>query len=148
MSRHTLQAFRGYYQAIFEKNDDRKSELSFGNALVVLSEQRKLQAPLNAILPWGSMTHPLATFVAQLDLAHETLHLNRDIPPTSNGDFPPALRNIDLPALEELLRTYDRTPNSLSGTAVADWWDLNQRMHFILDFFRSRQQDPTLQYAS
>jgi hypothetical protein len=32
----------------------------------------------------------------------------------------------------------------VAGSAAHDWAVLSQRMHFILEYFRSRQQDPTL----
>ena len=79
-----------------------------------------------------------------LDLPGETLYLGRDVPPTAAGLFPPALTTIANPELAALLAQVDRTPDSVAGSATRDWGSLADRMNFIADFFRSRQQEMTL----
>ncbi len=64
------------------------------------------------------------------------LKLGQDL----RGDFPPALALLVEAELLALLELVDPTPNSLRGTAVADWSVLSDRMHFIADFFRCFQQ--------
>jgi hypothetical protein len=64
------------------------------------------------------------------------LKLGQDL----HGDFPPALALPVDGELLALLELVDPTPNSLRGTAVADWSDWPDRMHFIADFFRCFQQ--------
>ncbi|MGH3822190.1 MAG: hypothetical protein ACRDRA_05020 [Pseudonocardiaceae bacterium] len=60
------------------------------------------------------------------------------------GAFPAALVDLVNTELLALLALVDPTPNSLAGTAVADWSVLLERMHFITDFFRCFQQRPDL----
>ena len=50
--------------------------------------------------------------------------------------FPPYLQLITLPVLQSLLQQIDPTPDSLSETGAADWADLPDRLHFIVDLFR------------
>ncbi len=50
--------------------------------------------------------------------------------------FPPALQHLTNEKLIALLAKIDPTPNSLKDSGVVDWGDLNDRMHFIADYFR------------
>lgn len=79
-----------------------------------------------------------------LELPGETLYLGRDVPPTAAGMFPPALATIGNAELATLLAQVDRTPDSVASSAARDWGSLADRMNFIADFFRSRQQEMTL----
>jgi len=56
------------------------------------------------------------------------------------GAFPESLRELRHPELLGLLARVDPTPDSLAGTAVSDWADLGQRVHYIVDLFRSHQE--------
>jgi hypothetical protein len=67
-----------------------------------------------------------------LRLPGVALHLGREV----DGEFPPELRDIELPALRALLATVDPTPNATTGSGATDWANLSERMHFIADFFR------------
>ncbi|GAC1537302.1 MAG: hypothetical protein NVS3B10_29200 [Polyangiales bacterium] len=86
-----------------------------------------------------NLTLPLG---AELPLGRDIQALPGDPP------FPPTLQRISgPPGLLSLIGRYDRA--SLVGsrevdTAAVDWADLDQRMNFILNLFRSRQQDATL----
>ncbi len=80
-----------------------------------------------------------------LALPNITLDLGKDVPPLPNGDeFPADLREIQSPALNELLGKLDRTPNTSRGSAAQDWGVLGDRMNYVVDFFRSRQQERAL----
>ncbi|GMU04029.1 hypothetical protein [Corallococcus caeni] len=75
------------------------------------------------------------------------LKLGNDLPPPPGMEstlFPPHLRTIEDPKLKALLGRMDKTPDSLHGTAAKDWSQLDQRMNYIVDLFRSRQSDPHL----
>ncbi|OLR93575.1 hypothetical protein [Actinokineospora bangkokensis] len=50
--------------------------------------------------------------------------------------YPAELRELTNPDLLALLGQVDPTPDSLVGTAAADWADLPDRMHYIADMFR------------
>jgi hypothetical protein len=80
-----------------------------------------------------------------LQLPDAKLDLGKDVPKLANGQsFPESLQTVEYPPLVELLGHLDRTPNSLSGSAAKDWASLSDRMNYVVDFFRSRQQDPNL----
>jgi len=73
------------------------------------------------------------------------LRLGDDIPPLADGEmFPAALRHPDLPELVEVLTKLDLTPDTLGGSGARDWTDVGDRMNYIVDYFRSRQQDREL----
>ena len=54
--------------------------------------------------------------------------------------FPPDLQKITLPALQELLRKWDKSDGPGVGTAAHNWAQLPDRMNYIIALFRSRQQ--------
>jgi len=84
-------------------------------------------------------------FLMKLMLPEITLDLGVDVPAIAEGQsFPQALATVENSRLLELLAKLDRTPNSLTGSAARDWASLDDRMNYVVDFFRSRQQDPTL----
>lgn len=70
-----------------------------------------------------------------IELPGETLRLGQDL----SGGYPPALATIENPELRAVHQQYDPTPDSLAGSAAANWADFAERMHFILELFRSRQ---------
>jgi hypothetical protein len=58
--------------------------------------------------------------------------------------IPPSLQNITAPdGLVTLFRQYDRSRASREAPSI-DWRVLDERMHFVVNLFRSRQQDPQL----
>lgn len=75
-----------------------------------------------------------------LELPGETLKLGQDL----GGEFPQHFRAIENPDLVKLLSRADLTPDSLRETGAINWADFPERMHFITDLFRSRQQDVRL----
>ncbi len=100
---------------------------------------------------------PMATTVRQvwcrfatrtmmrLTLPDVVLDLGMDIPPLSSRmSFPRPLRYVENPELTALLDDLDRSPDTLTGSAAHDWSNLRDRMHYIADLFRSRQQDASL----
>ncbi len=71
--------------------------------------------------------------------------LGEDVPaPAGRPLFPADLQQIVDPPLVALLEQYDRTGGTGVRSGADDWADLDQRMNFILNLFRSRQQDDTL----
>jgi hypothetical protein len=97
---------------------------------------RRLAAEWRAISTQRIMT---------LHLPAETLGLGRDVTPLPSGQmFPDELKTVEHAALRALLQELDRTPDTSQGSAAADWGCLPDRMNFVVDFFRSRQQDMRL----
>lgn len=60
------------------------------------------------------------------------------------GACPPHLLEPQDPELRELLATVDPVPDGPTGSGARDWADLAQRMHFIGELFRLRQDDTSL----
>jgi hypothetical protein len=84
-------------------------------------------------------------WIMTIELPTEMLYLGRDVPPLANGQqFPPHLTTLYLADLTAVLAPLDRTPNSPAGSAARDWGSLDERMNYIADLFRSRQQEQTL----
>jgi hypothetical protein len=80
-----------------------------------------------------------------LTLPDINLDLGKDVPPLAGGEsFPGDLATLDYPPLVALMDKLDRTPNSLRGSAAGNWVELGDRMNYVVDFFRSRQQDARL----
>jgi hypothetical protein len=52
------------------------------------------------------------------------------------AEYPTGLQHLTNAELLALLARIDPTPDSTRGTGTADWADLPQRLHFILDMFR------------
>ncbi len=61
-----------------------------------------------------------------------------------SAGFPEVLRQITSPDLCILLDQIDPTPDSLSESGAADWADLPDRLHFIVDLFRCYEETPDL----
>jgi len=71
------------------------------------------------------------------------LHLGADIP-VGSTPFPSLLNPLEYEALKKLVSTYDPHLDSLKGSGARNWSALGNRMAFIADLFRSRQQDESL----
>lgn len=80
-----------------------------------------------------------------IKLPAETLWLGQDVSVLETGEmFPQELGELKHPALLALLQELDSTLDSSRGSAANDWGCLRDRMNFLADFFRSRQQDGRL----
>ncbi|HEX6867379.1 MAG TPA: hypothetical protein VF119_01175, partial [Candidatus Limnocylindrales bacterium] len=58
--------------------------------------------------------------------------------------FPPSLRTITLADLRDLLDRIDPTRDDPLDSGAVDWSDLDDRIHFIADLFRSFEEAPEL----
>jgi hypothetical protein len=72
--------------------------------------------------------------------AGREISLGEDLPDTPSGT-PADLRVLTDPKTEALLEQFDRQLGSLRGSGANNWVNLNDRMGFIVELFRSRQQD-------
>ena len=80
-----------------------------------------------------------------LELPSVSLCLGEDLPPWSvRREFPDDLRRVGHPRLVALLAELDLTPDTVVGSGARDWASLRDRMNFVVDFFRTRQQDHLL----
>jgi hypothetical protein len=84
-------------------------------------------------------------WLMSLALPDVVLHLGKDVVPVSpTRMFPEELATATLEPLVAILARLDRTPDTLRGSAARNWGDLGDRMNFVVDFFRTRQQDAAL----
>jgi len=73
------------------------------------------------------------------------LQLGEDLPPLADGNaYPIELRELDSREANEVVANLDHTPDTTRGSAAHDWTRLADRMNFIVDYFRSRQQSREL----
>jgi hypothetical protein len=110
-----------------------------------------IERPFEELLPLAQDAwERIATrFMMSLSLpGGATLPLGKDIPCSAAArDFLPlALQDIGDPALLlKVLEQFDRAHgDSDAGSASVDWCELTDRMNFIVNLFRSRQQDTEL----
>jgi hypothetical protein len=81
------------------------------------------------------------------------LHLGKDVPPNADGRrFPVGLSELAGPPVADpdaaaVFAKWDRTHGTGRHDAARDWGDLDERMSYIANLFRSRQQDPSLANA-
>ncbi len=107
---------------------------------IVRAASRRASAQLDKI--WQ---HVATRVLMTLAVPGETLHLGVDVPPLPDGHhFPNDLLELDEPALVELMGQWDPTDGTGRGSAAADWCDLHERMGYIVNLFRSRQQHAPL----
>lgn len=66
--------------------------------------------------------------------------LGSDVPSLPSG-VPVALENLELPELRELFARFHASPSSNAGSGANNWARLEDRMGFIVELFRTRQQD-------
>lgn len=91
--------------------------------------------------------HAATSMMMKLGLpGGETLQLGNDLPnaPGAHG-YPADLQNIDYPPLAQLVAQIDHHPGTgPTGSAAHDWSSLSDRMQYIGDLFRDRQQQGNL----
>jgi hypothetical protein len=86
----------------------------------------------------------LTEVIMQLVTATETFDLRRDVPPLAEGMFPPELIDIAGTVADPVVARWDRTNGTGVPSGARDWDVLEDRMNFIVNLFRSRQQDAAL----
>lgn len=84
-------------------------------------------------------------FLMELKLPDGTLHLGVDLPALPGQPlFPPVLQQIHDVELRALLESYGAMGEMPRGIGAKNWTMLTERMRYILELFRSRQQDTRL----
>jgi hypothetical protein len=86
----------------------------------------------------------LTELIMQLVTATEILDLRQDVPPLGGEIFPPELADLSGTAAAEAVATWDKTKGTGAPSGARDWAQLDERMNFIVNLFRSRQRDPDL----
>lgn len=167
------EAFEAYYQARFETNNKRKAEYIFqGNLLVGLHEQTRLQPQIAEALavpfdifidesnpekkqadnknnspsiPRKLIIKTITRMWMSFSLPNSELKLGQDVvAPTGIISFPSDLLIIEDSRCKSLVDQFDSINNTLTGSAADNWGSLSDRMSFVVDFFRSHQQNKHL----
>ena len=123
---------------------DVKARLPVWKRLLVQVSGDELLEPLLTVVTriWREEATRL---LMHLPVPGEVLGLGWDVPPPPGQRmFPGVLQELQNQELIALLREYDRTWNTTAGSGAADWASLGDRMNYIADLFRARQQDPSL----
>ena len=68
------------------------------------------------------------------------MRLGQDVALPKTFDFPDELLTLENPTTLQVVRGFDKDLNKLSGSAAENWGSLNDRMTFLVDFFRSHQR--------
>jgi hypothetical protein len=160
---------RQYYEALFAPDPKTRAEhVLAGNLLLGVYEQRRVDGYLAASLAlypdramrrlvqhhsglltgwrrWPSTLYSrLMTYGLVLDLPGERLRVGKPLPaPPDARDgelFPPDLRSITLPLLQALVTRWDLSEGEPARRRSRDWTSLDDRMSYIANMFRSRQQ--------
>ncbi|MCA9792568.1 MAG: hypothetical protein KC910_12265 [Candidatus Eremiobacteraeota bacterium] len=130
--------FKSYYKAKFESDPKKKQELTLlGNAQIVWDEQITAQADVVRALPWGTRglvsRHHLT-----LPLPDKTLRLGQDVP-LPEGGYPEHLRSVENDKLKSIFKRFE-VKDTTEGSGTRDYTNIKQRMHYILNLFRSHHQ--------
>jgi hypothetical protein len=87
-------------------------------------------------------------FLMRLVTPSGGLDLGDDVPTRAGQPlFPNDLEHIKELALNNFFREFDLTGGTGVGSAARDWAELPQRMNYIVNLFRSRQQDGEFLFA-
>jgi hypothetical protein len=86
----------------------------------------------------------LTAMMLRLETSDERLELHRDVPPLADGLYPPELTDLEGSEAEGPFRQWDRTAGVGEPTGANDWAELEERMNYIVNLFRSRQRHPAL----
>ena len=166
------QALVHYHDAMFQPEPKRKAELILlANFKVGLHEQIRLQpnieGAMNAPLREGVFDVPLGTILREpamrawrrfatktmmrYRLPYGAVTVSGDLPLLpSRQVWPDVLTVLELPELRLVAQRYG-TPSGRRWLASRDWANLDERMTFIFQLFRSRQKslelfDPPFAY--
>ena len=163
---------RQYFDALFTPDPKQRAELVLaGNLLIGAYEQRRVDGYVAASLalftrpamrrlvcrrigrdrswrawPTSAYAALMSRFMV-LKLPDEVLMLGRPLPapaPPGTPLFPEDLQAITLPLAQALLTRYDLSDGRDDGRRVHNWSSYDDRMNYIANLFRSRQQHEPL----
>jgi hypothetical protein len=130
-------AFRQYLAAaVATTHKVRIEAMYFGNCLAVLHEHYRLQPLIEASMP-RLLRRYTTRFMMTFCIGERELAVHRDLPGCCNGDYPAVLQEIADPRLSKFLAKWDLCDGRLTGTGVTDWSNMQKRMNYIVNLFRS-----------
>lgn len=138
-------AYRQYFNAAVDSDPDRQAEaLLLGAISAVLHEHWRLQAYIADSIP-RFLRRTVTARALSFQIGTEVHSVGRDVQgPAGRSAFPETLSSIESPELQAFLDQWDRTPDTPVGSAASDWSQIGDRINYIVDLFRSRQNDPGL----
>jgi hypothetical protein len=83
----------------------------------------------------------LTRYMMRLRLPYGDISLGRDLPRLPNRRvFPDIFEELHSAEVRDLIARFDSTRGALRGSGARDWGDLDDRMNFIVNLFRSRHK--------
>jgi hypothetical protein len=167
-------AFVQYYKVMFELDQKKKAEMIlYGSALAGYHEQMRLQPDIKGAIdaPFdedsgtnkkhlisallhssfvrkyceGIWDDAVTRFLMHIDLPDSELSLGESVaPPAHQPVFPPDLQTLRNEDLVAFVDHFGDRMSTMKGSGAGNWTKISDRMRFIIDLFRSYQQDKTL----
>lgn len=141
------QAFTRYYLARHEPDLDKKHEhMLLANLSAFLHEQTRLEPYIDAVMP-RPVRRLMTSRLLNVTFGPQELRVGEDVLPYEEPDHPATLQRLEDPDLVRFLSGpggWDRTPDSLTRSRAGDWSEIQDRMNYVCDLFRSRHFDPNL----
>jgi len=150
------QGCRAYYNAMWLAGDAKVEQIFYGNMLVSVGEQMRLQPYIENSFPGnvsfsipllGKFTFDPAPIITQLMLTvflpNELLFTSNDVPPRpwDGLTWTPALTSFDNATVEDYYLIGLNQTETTEGSAASNWISLHDRLKYIFPLFRSRQDD-------
>lgn len=158
-----IDAFRVYHEAMFETDPDRKQELMFqANAKIGLHEQTRLQPFIEDAMPWGARglitansmflhtpTNDEGPAGLNFDQNYDALNLSGEVRDQNwyggyTEQYPDALKDFQDRGTQRTWDGIDTHWWSNPTVGAENWANFDDRMTYIGELFRSKQNDPRL----
>jgi hypothetical protein len=80
----------------------------------------------------------------KVQIGTETLRVGRSVSARAGSPWCADLRHLDEPYVWDIYKEFSRATEDGRRTSAADWTVMADRMNFITNLFRARQQDPAM----
>jgi hypothetical protein len=140
-------AFTNYALAWQEREARPRTQfMLLANLNAILHEHERLEPYIDGAVP-VRLRRLITARLLDFRVGSEDLSVHDDVPRVDGRRYARGLTQIDNPELFLFLNGpggWDRTRDTLTGSAAGDWTKIRDRMNYIVDLFRSRQFDPGL----
>ncbi|MEV8266378.1 hypothetical protein [Microbacterium sp. NPDC076911] len=138
-------------RAVDEGNLDVESDRAaaqlvlLGNVLIGAHEQALVDEFIDVAMPLGGIFGLVTTRFVSIETPDGSIDVCRDVPPPrylAGARFPLVLDSLANPDLVALALRFGQSPtNDVSASNALSWESYDERMGFILTFFRAYQRD-------
>lgn len=91
------------------------------------------------------MLRSVTRMMMAYSLPHREMKLGQNVvAPTGLINFPPNLLILEHPRCRQIVQQFDVGLDTLAGSAAGNWGALDDRMRFVISFFRSYQREKRL----